>query len=93
LNPQATDPMQRQIFALMPWVLMFVMSSFAAGLQLYWVTNNILSIAQQRLLYARHPSMRQPPGAVIEGGPAPPPTPPPPPPPATRSGKRRPRAR
>jgi YidC/Oxa1 family membrane protein insertase len=38
----------------MPWVLMFVMAPFAAGLQLYWVVNNILSIAQQKYLYHRH---------------------------------------
>ena len=47
LNPQVPDPVQRQMFALMPWVLMFVMAPFAAGLQLYWVTNNCLTIAQQ----------------------------------------------
>ena len=58
LNPPATDPVQKQVFALMPWVLMVIMSSFAAGLQLYWVTNNILTIAQQRLLYARYPGMK-----------------------------------
>jgi YidC/Oxa1 family membrane protein insertase len=55
LQPQMPDPVQRQIFALMPWVLIFVMAPFAAGLQLYWVTGNILSIAQQKLLYWRHP--------------------------------------
>ncbi|HEV2817655.1 MAG TPA: membrane protein insertase YidC [Allosphingosinicella sp.] len=58
LQPQAPDPVQRQIFALMPWVLMFVMASFAAGLQLYWVTNNILTIAQQKWLYSRHPGLQ-----------------------------------
>ncbi len=31
LNPQSPDPVQRQMFALMPWVLMFVMAPFAAG--------------------------------------------------------------
>ena len=31
LNPQPMDPVQQQIFALMPWVLMFVMAPFAAG--------------------------------------------------------------
>jgi len=60
LNPQMPDPVQRQIFALMPWVLMFVMASFAAGLQLYWVTNNILTIAQQKWLYSRHPALKAP---------------------------------
>ena len=53
LNPQMPDPVQRQIFALMPWILMFMMATFAAGLQLYWVTNNILTIAQQKWLYSR----------------------------------------
>ena len=61
LNPPIPDPIQRRIFGYMPWFLMFVMAPFAAGLQLYWVTNNILSIAQQRLLYARHPEMRHAP--------------------------------
>ena len=51
LNPQPMDPVQQQIFAFMPWVLMFVMAPFAAGLQLYWVADNILTIAQQRWLY------------------------------------------
>ena len=48
------DPVQQQIFAIMPWVLMFVMAPFAAGLQLYWVTSNILTIAQQWWLYKRY---------------------------------------
>jgi YidC/Oxa1 family membrane protein insertase len=58
LNPQMPDPVQRQIFGLMPWVLMFVMASFASGLQLYWVTNNLLTIAQQKWLYSRHPQLK-----------------------------------
>ena len=37
------------------------MAPFAAGLQLYWVTNNILTIAQQKWLYSRHPAMKEPP--------------------------------
>ncbi len=54
LNPQQGDPTQQQIFAIMPWVLMFVMAPFAAGLQLYWVVSNILTIAQQKWLYHRY---------------------------------------
>ena len=53
LNPQPMDPAQAQIFAIMPWVLVFVMAPFAAGLQLYWMTNNILTIAQQWHLYRK----------------------------------------
>ena len=53
LNPQQMDPTQQQIFSLMPWVMMFILSPFAAGLLLYWVTNNILTVLQQWWLYRR----------------------------------------
>src|SRR3546814_10667338 len=39
LNPQATDPVQQQVFKIMPWLFMFIMAPFAAGLLLYWITN------------------------------------------------------
>lgn len=58
LNPAAVDPMQQQVFAIMPWVLMFVMAPFAAGLLLYWITSNILTITQQWYLYRQHPQLR-----------------------------------
>jgi YidC/Oxa1 family membrane protein insertase len=54
LNPQQMDPVQQQVFSIMPWVLMVVMAPFAAGLQLYWVVSNILSIGQQKWLYYRY---------------------------------------
>jgi len=59
LNPAPADPVQQQMFAIMPWVLMFVMAPFAAGLLVYWITSNILTIAQQKYLYSRHPDLRQ----------------------------------
>ena len=58
LNPSAMDPMQQQIFNLMPWILMFVMAAFASGLLLYWVTSNILTLAQQSYLYSKNPQLR-----------------------------------
>lgn len=58
LNPAAADPVQQQMFAIMPWVLMFVMAPFAAGLLLYWVTSNILTLAQQSYLYSKHPQLK-----------------------------------
>jgi YidC/Oxa1 family membrane protein insertase len=64
LNPPPADPVQKQMFALMPWVLMFVMAPFAAGLQLYWTVNNLLTIAQQKWLYSRHPGMKAAPDAT-----------------------------
>jgi YidC/Oxa1 family membrane protein insertase len=54
LNPQQMDPTQQQIFAIMPWVMMFIMAPFASGLQLYWVTSNILTILQQWWLYRKY---------------------------------------
>ncbi|GAA4044362.1 membrane protein insertase YidC [Parerythrobacter jejuensis] len=57
MNPIA-DPIQRQIFNIMPWVLMFIMAPFAAGLLLYWNTSNVLTLAQQKYLYSRHPQLK-----------------------------------
>jgi YidC/Oxa1 family membrane protein insertase len=54
LNPQPMDPAQAQIFAIMPWFLVFIMAPFAAGLQLYWITNNVLTMAQQWWLYRKY---------------------------------------
>ncbi len=54
LNPQPMDPAQAQVFAIMPWFLVFMMAPFAAGLQLYWMTNNLLTIAQQWFLYRKY---------------------------------------
>ncbi|MBM3929187.1 MAG: membrane protein insertase YidC, partial [Sphingomonadales bacterium] len=58
LNPQPMDEVQKQVFSLMPWVLMFVMAPFAVGLQVYWITSNLLTIAQQQWLYSRHPGLK-----------------------------------
>ena len=58
LNPAAMDPMQQQIFMIMPWMMMFIMAPFAAGLLIYWITSNILTVAQQQFLYSRHPQLK-----------------------------------
>ena len=55
LNPAQMDPMQQQVFSIMPWMMMFIMAPFAAGLLVYWITNNCLSMAQQWWLYRKHP--------------------------------------
>jgi YidC/Oxa1 family membrane protein insertase len=47
LNPQPPDPMQAKIFAFMPVIMTVMMAWFPAGLVLYWLTNTLLSIAQQ----------------------------------------------
>jgi len=58
LNPAQMDPMQQQIFMFMPWIMMFVMAPFAAGLLIYWITSNVLTIAQQWYLYSKHPQLK-----------------------------------
>jgi YidC/Oxa1 family membrane protein insertase len=58
LNPAPMDPIQKQVFSIMPWVMMFAMAQFAAGLQLYWVVSNILGIAQQKWLYHKYDTER-----------------------------------
>ena len=50
LNPTPPDPMQARIMMIMPLVFGGMMFLFPAGLVLYWVVNNILSIAQQRFV-------------------------------------------
>ncbi|WP_338521953.1 membrane protein insertase YidC [Pseudomonas batumici] len=47
LNPTPPDPMQAKVMKLMPIVFTFFFLWFPAGLVLYWVVNNCLSIAQQ----------------------------------------------
>jgi YidC/Oxa1 family membrane protein insertase len=61
LNPQPMDEIQAQVFGIMPWVLMFVMAPFAAGLLIYWITSNFLTIAQQKWLYNQYPALKTPP--------------------------------
>jgi YidC/Oxa1 family membrane protein insertase len=59
LNPAPMDPVQLQVFGIMPWIFMFIMAPFAAGLQLYWTVSNILTIAQQKWLYSKHPGLKE----------------------------------
>lgn len=47
LNPTPPDPMQAKIMMAMPIVFSVMFLFFASGLVLYWLVNNILSIAQQ----------------------------------------------
>ncbi|MEH6566459.1 MAG: membrane protein insertase YidC [Halopseudomonas sp.] len=47
LNPTPPDPMQAKVMKMLPIVFTFFFLWFPAGLVLYWVVNNCLSIAQQ----------------------------------------------
>jgi YidC/Oxa1 family membrane protein insertase len=47
LNPAPPDPMQAKIMQFMPLIMTGMMAFFPSGLTLYWLTNTVLSIAQQ----------------------------------------------
>ena len=47
LNPPPPDPLQAKIMKFLPVIFTFMFLFFPAGLVLYWLVNNILSVAQQ----------------------------------------------
>jgi len=47
ITPQVGDPAQRKMFMFMPFIFGFMFLQFPAGLVLYWLVNNILTIGQQ----------------------------------------------
>ncbi|PIF28075.1 protein translocase subunit yidC [Acidovorax sp. 56] len=53
LNPAPPDPMQAKMMWFMPLIFSVMFFFFPAGLVLYWLTNNILSIAQQWIINTR----------------------------------------
>lgn len=53
LNPAPPDPLQAKLMWFMPLAFSVMFFFFPAGLVLYWITNNILSIAQQWLINTR----------------------------------------
>ena len=61
LNPKPTDPTQAKVMAWLPWIFMFILAGFPAGLLLYWIWSNLLSIVQQwsiKQRYARREKKR-----------------------------------
>jgi len=63
LNPKPTDPMQAKIMTWMPVVFSVFFFFFPAGLVLYWLVNNVLSIAQQwyinKMIHAENLAKKQ----------------------------------
>ena len=60
INPQPVDPIQAKIFLALPIVFTFVLAQFPAGLVIYWTWNNVLSMAQQWMIYKRAGITKQP---------------------------------
>lgn len=54
MNPTPPDPTQKMIFAWMPVIFTFMLSSFSAGLVIYWAWNNSLSVLQQSVIMKRN---------------------------------------
>jgi YidC/Oxa1 family membrane protein insertase len=53
LSPPPTDPIQAQIFRLMPILFTVMFAAFPAGLVIYWTWSNTLSILQQYVIMRR----------------------------------------
>jgi len=61
LNPTPPDPMQAKLMWIMPLAFSVMFIFFPAGLVLYWITNNVLSIAQQWFINKRLGVLGNPP--------------------------------
>ncbi len=57
LNPAPVDPIQKKIMLALPFVFTVFFLWFPAGLVLYWVVNNLLSIAQQYYITRKYQSV------------------------------------
>lgn len=58
VNPSPPDPVQARVMMLMPVVFTVMFISFPSGLVLYWLTNNLLTVAQQ--LWVNHRMSKDP---------------------------------
>jgi YidC/Oxa1 family membrane protein insertase len=54
MSPPPGDPTQAKMMMLMPIVFTFIFINFSSGLVLYWLVNNVLSIAQQYYIQKKH---------------------------------------
>jgi YidC/Oxa1 family membrane protein insertase len=54
LNPQPADPMQAKMMMFMPIAFSVIFLFFPAGLVLYWVANNLISMAQQYVITKKY---------------------------------------
>ncbi|MGH8007213.1 MAG: membrane protein insertase YidC, partial [Candidatus Binatia bacterium] len=59
MTPMTGDPMQQRMMMFMPLIFTLMFVSFPAGLVLYWLINNVLSIAQQYMHMQRFDDNRE----------------------------------
>ncbi len=67
MTPAAGDPMQRRMFAMMPIFFTVLFLGFPSGLVIYWLTNNLLGIAQS-YAYKRHREKKEEEAKEASGG-------------------------
>ncbi len=53
MTPTTADPMQAKIFMMMPVIFTFMFLNFPSGLVIYWLVNNLLTIAQQYFIHRK----------------------------------------
>lgn len=53
MQPPATDPIQKQVFGMMPWIFVIVFAGFGSGLVIYYTWSNLLTILQQYIIAKR----------------------------------------
>ena len=54
MSPPPTDPTQQKVMMFLPLIFTVLFLGFPSGLVLYWLVNNILSIAQQGLMHRKN---------------------------------------
>jgi YidC/Oxa1 family membrane protein insertase len=65
MTPTTGDPRQAKMMLFMPIIFTFMFLNFPAGLVLYWLVNNILTIAQQYVMLRKHRPATQPVGGAV----------------------------
>jgi len=64
MTPTTGDPRQAKMMLFMPIIFTFMFLNFPAGLVLYWLVNNVLTIAQQYVMLRKHRPVTQPAGGA-----------------------------
>jgi YidC/Oxa1 family membrane protein insertase len=64
------DPQQRWLMRLLPVGITVFLLSFPAGLFVYWITSNLVTLTQNYIIYHHGPGRRQPPGSEAGSKPA-----------------------
>jgi len=64
MTPTTGDPRQAKMMLFMPIIFTFMFLNFPAGLVLYWLVNNVLTISQQYVMLRKHRPATQPAGGA-----------------------------